>query len=202
MNIWDHCRLSARKFGGEASDYFQVHKFLDSSKLFYYHFKHRALLHHTYGVELACTKFKDYLTNSQGKVILVRDIAIAHLKEDHNGQVPTLSDWYSGNEQLKIHEKQLPQIQNEVLRSFVWRPVLFSNMSPPLIITWSDFGIYLCHEVLGIDLAIELQKLIDQQPTIKSYLEAFKITQRWQYTPDKNEIIWLKNQQHNNQIHG
>ena len=53
MNIWDHSRLSVRKFGGKEKDYFQIHKFLDSSKLFYNHVKHRILLHNLYGVEIA-----------------------------------------------------------------------------------------------------------------------------------------------------
>ncbi len=34
MNIWKHSLLSAKKFGGKPEDYFEIHKFLDSSKLF------------------------------------------------------------------------------------------------------------------------------------------------------------------------
>lgn len=64
MNIWDHSRLSKRKFGGVETDYFDIHKFLDSSKLFYFHAKHRLLLHHLYGIEITILKFGDCFNKS------------------------------------------------------------------------------------------------------------------------------------------
>lgn len=33
------------------------------------------------------------LTNSDGKVISVRDIAEDHIKEDCQGKIPTIDDW-------------------------------------------------------------------------------------------------------------
>jgi len=52
MNGWKHSLLSKRKFGGEAIDYVEVHKFIDSSKFFCYHVKHRVLLHNLFGIEV------------------------------------------------------------------------------------------------------------------------------------------------------
>ncbi|MEL6972750.1 MAG: hypothetical protein AAFZ63_17895 [Bacteroidota bacterium] len=61
MNYYDHSLLSVRKFGGAPEDYLSIHKFLDSSKLFYHHAKHRLLLHHLFGVELTIQKFGDLI---------------------------------------------------------------------------------------------------------------------------------------------
>ncbi|MFK7980420.1 MAG: hypothetical protein AB8G86_10590 [Saprospiraceae bacterium] len=79
--------MSQRKFGGQPEDYDQVHAFIDSSKYFYYHAKHRMLLHHLYGVSLATELCGNFLTNSDGQTLLVRDIAIEHCREDLDGHV-------------------------------------------------------------------------------------------------------------------
>ncbi|MDW8297019.1 MAG: hypothetical protein RMJ97_09085 [Raineya sp.] len=70
MNIWEHSLLSQRKFGGKPQDYEAIHSFLDSSKYFLYHVKHRLLLHHLLGVEWAVELFGNFLVNSEGKTIL------------------------------------------------------------------------------------------------------------------------------------
>ncbi len=67
MNIWQHALLSERKFGGKPEDYTHIHRFIDSSKYFYYHVKHRMLLHNLYGVELCTELFGEFVVNSKGK---------------------------------------------------------------------------------------------------------------------------------------
>ncbi len=94
MDIWKHSELSAVKFGGIAKDYFKIHKFIDSSKLFYFNVKHRSILHHMYGVELCIRLFGDTIRNNDNQVRLVRDIAVEHLKEDLNGRIPTVKEWF------------------------------------------------------------------------------------------------------------
>ena len=94
MNIVQHSLISERKFGGSFNDYVAVHRFLDSTKLYFHNIKHRAVLHNTYGVELAVELFGDALENSSGRLVSVRDVAIAHLKEDLSGKVPTLVEWF------------------------------------------------------------------------------------------------------------
>ncbi|MBC9908934.1 DUF6915 family protein [Chitinophaga varians] len=94
MNYWKHSLLSKKKFDGEAADYLHIHKFLDSSKLFYFNLRHRILLHHTYGIDLCTKKFGETLVNSSNQTILVRDIAAEHCKEDLLGVVPTLNQWF------------------------------------------------------------------------------------------------------------
>ncbi len=192
MNIWDHSRLSVRKFGGIEEDYFQIHKFIDSSKLFYCHFKHRLLLHNLYGVAVTIDKFGDVIQNADKAVVLVRDIAIEHIKEDLNGYVPSLNDWLEDNDEELSKLVTSVNIKDEELKAFVFKPLIMSNLKSSLLITTSDFGLYLCQELLGLEKALILQKQIAKNSTVKRYLEQFRVTKRWQFTPDPKEIKWLK----------
>ncbi len=196
MNIWDHSRLSVRKFGGTEVDYFAIHKFLDSSKLFYFHAKHRLLLHHLFGIELAIEKFGDYLENATGKTVLVRDIAAEHLKEDLSGKVPSLYEWLSEQGDAWAADLVLPQFENAELEKFVLRPYLKSNLKASLLLTFSDFGVYLAGEFLDLKAAQTLRAMIKPEQTVKHYLSQFKFTQRWQFHPDPKELAWLKDSNH------
>lgn len=193
MNIWNHCNISVRKFGGIENDYFEVHKFVDSSKLFYFNVKHRLLLHNLYGVDVGIKKFGDTLTNSNGEVLLVRDIIAEHLKEDLSGQVPSLNEWLIGNDEEISKLITIPKFVNRELEEFVLMPMIMSNLKSSLLITLSDFGIYLTNEILGTDYAKELMGLVEKEKTVKSYLEQFRFSKRWQYSPDRKELEWLKN---------
>ena len=192
MNIWDHSRLSVRKFGGIEEDYIHIHKFIDSSKLFYYNFKHRLLLHNLYGVEIVTQKFGNIIANTDNVIILIRDIAIEHLKEDLNGYVPTLNEWLIENDKELSKAISLPIIDNDEVREFVMKPMLMSNLKSSLLITLSDFGLYLCNELLGCEKSLLLKEYIKKESTVKLYLNRFKITQKWQFRPDKKELNWLK----------
>lgn len=93
MDLVHHCESSVRKFGGELDDYTEIHAFFDQSKLFEPRWKHRALLHHTLGVDLCETKFGHIVTRaSDSKPIAVRPIAEQHVLEDL-GALPT-PYWY------------------------------------------------------------------------------------------------------------
>lgn len=192
MNIWDHSRLSVRKFGGIELDYFDIHKFIDSSKLFYFHAKHRLLLHNLYGVEIVIEKFGDTIKNNHNEVILVRDIVAEHLKEDLNGRVPSINDWLIANDDQLSSEIEIPMINDLKLEEFILKPLIMSNLKSSLLITLSDFGIYLTYEVLGLAYAKMLMEQIGKEKTVRSYLEKFKYTERWQYSPDQKELEWLK----------
>lgn len=194
MNIWDHSRLSVRKFGGKEQDYYALHQFLDSSKLFYFHVKHRLLLHHLLGVEWTIQKFGDCLHNSDGKVVLIRDIAAEHLKEDHNGRVPSLHDWLAGNETTLGKLITLPTFAPEdaALEQLVLTPLWRSNLQSSLLITCSNFGVYLAQELLGLTAAKRLSQLLQGQATVQHYLQQFTFTERWQFSPDRKELAWLK----------
>ena len=196
MNIWDHSRLSKRKFGGVETDYFAIHKFLDSSKLFYFHAKHRLLLHQLYGIEITILKFGDYIKNTDGRTILVRDIAAEHLKEDLSGKVPTLYEWLVDNEPRLNPLIQIPEIKDDTLKAFVLTPYIRTNLKAALLITLSDFGVYLTKEILGFSYATQLLAILQQEQKVAIYLSKFRYTQHWQFSPDRKELEWLKQQDH------
>lgn len=186
--------MSKKKFGGSPDDYVNIHKFLDSSKLFYFHLKHRLLLHNTFGIELCIEKFGDFLHNSDGQVVLVRDIAAEHCKEDLYGKVPTLNDWFL-NYDAKILENNIfnPEVlTNKKLEAFVMKPYLHSGIKASLIITKSNFGVYLAEQFLGMDCALELAQYLSPAMDIKHLLSFVKFTEKWQYTNDPEQIQLLK----------
>lgn len=90
---YHHAQSSAKKFGGKVHDYLEIHDFLDSSKQTYADFRHRALLHNTFGIFICEKIFGHTITNSDGKQIPVRVIAEQHVREDHNGKIPTPQEW-------------------------------------------------------------------------------------------------------------
>ncbi len=194
MNIWNHSRLSVRKFGGKEEDYYTIHKFIDSSKLFYFNSRHRLLLHNLWGIGITIKKFGDTLTNSEKKEILVRDIAAEHCKEDLNGKVPSLQDWLTNNDEKISPKIKIPKIENQELEEFILSPMWKSNLRSSLLITLSNFGVFLTKEIVGFEEAKELQNKIDSKATVQNYLSDFEFTQSWQFTPQKKELEWLSNQ--------
>ncbi len=193
MNYYDHSTLSVRKFGGVEEDYLAIHKFLDSSKLFYHHARHRLLLHNTYGIHLCILKFREYITNRSGQVVMVRDIAAEHCKEDLSGRVPTLNDWLGAADPVWKEYIQVPHLKNEALESFVLMPMLMSGLTSGLIITCSNFGLFLVHEILGVKQAKLLGESLDNILPINTVLQQFQYSANWQFTPDPKEINWLIN---------
>lgn len=193
MNYWKHSLLAKKKFGGIAEDYLPVHKFLDSSKLFYFDIRHRILLHHTYGIELCIQKFGDKYSNSEGKTVLVRDIAAEHCKEDLLGVVPTLNNWFKYTDPaLSACIKPLNP-HDRKLKEFVLYPLHLSGIKASLMITHSNFGIWLARELLGPDYATELAGYIGGQ-SISELLGLVKLNERWQYTPDLKQLKQIQDE--------
>ena len=87
-----HAKSSVRKYGGSVNDYIAIHKWFDSTKSNYPKFLHRAVLHNSFGMLLAEQVFGDFVVNSDGKDVEVRQIAYDHIMEDC-GFVPTIEDW-------------------------------------------------------------------------------------------------------------
>lgn len=82
-NIQFHSESSARRFGGVADDYVAIHKFLDQSKLYLADWRHRALLHNTFGIALCEQIFGDlYYRNSDSGAVATRTVAEVHILED------------------------------------------------------------------------------------------------------------------------
>ncbi len=85
-DLLKHAQSSALKFGGQPTDYLRLHEFLDCSKLFLGDWRHRALLHTTFGVYLA-EKWvfgPAYRRDSDGEEVATRSLVEQHLIEDLN----------------------------------------------------------------------------------------------------------------------
>lgn len=88
-----HAKNSVRRYGGTIEDYINIHNWFDSTKAASADFYHRAILHNTFGCFLAEQLFGVTITNADGKVVSVRDVAEDHIKEDCQGKIPTIDDW-------------------------------------------------------------------------------------------------------------
>jgi hypothetical protein len=93
MKPWIHARNSIKHFGGVAEDYLAIHNWMDSTKAASANFYHRAILHNSFGPFIAEQVFGITITNSDGKVVSVRDIVEMHIKEDCCGRIPSLDEW-------------------------------------------------------------------------------------------------------------
>jgi len=91
---YHHSVSSAKRYGGKAEDYLDIHSWFDASKEMYADFRHRALRHHTQGIFEAERVFGVTITNSAGKEIPTRLIGEQHCIEDC-GFIPTVEDWLS-----------------------------------------------------------------------------------------------------------
>ena len=89
-----HAESSARKFGGNPTDYQAIHTWFDASKAHMAFFTHRALRHHTQGIFEAERTFGLTITNAAGRDIPVRWIGEQHVKEDCQGRIPGMADWF------------------------------------------------------------------------------------------------------------
>lgn len=197
MDVWKHSRLSARKFGGDPADYASIHGFLDSSKLFCYHIKHRLLLHNLFGVELAMQLFGDFVRSAEGQTVLVRDVAAAHCREDLAGRVPTLYDWLRDSPQLEDFfgdaAADLPPLCGDAeIDEFARRAFRRTGLRAALVLGYSDFGISLVERFFGAERAEGFAAVVAAEWKIQDFLDRFDFTERWQYSPQKQELEWLK----------
>ena len=99
MSPHEHSILHKRDFGGETDDYDKLNQFIDSSKLYFPLPYHRMFSHNTFFISICERVFGMYITNSDGIEIPVRILCEEHIKQDHNGVLPTLQDWVK---ELKI----------------------------------------------------------------------------------------------------
>lgn len=92
MKPYLHAKNSVKAFGGKIEDYLPIHDFLDSSKAHFPDMRHRALLHSSFGIYLCEQVFGHTVTNSDRRIVQVRDIAEKHVIEDM-GRIPTVQDY-------------------------------------------------------------------------------------------------------------
>lgn len=92
MSPYYHAVSTANKYGGGPMDYIEIHNWLDETKAYTGDFRHRALRHHSAGVEWAIERFNHVVENSEGRMVPVKVIAEQHIMEDC-GFIPTPQDY-------------------------------------------------------------------------------------------------------------
>lgn len=90
-----HARSSVKKYGGKIEDYLDIHDFMDCSKGVLPDNRHRALTHNAWFLSNVLERvFGHTLTNSDGRVVSVRDIGEDHVLEDFGRRfIPTAQDF-------------------------------------------------------------------------------------------------------------
>lgn len=92
MKPYLHGKVSVNKWGGKESDYQKIHDWLDQTKSHFPDMRHRAILHSSFGIYLCEQVFGINITNSDGRIVSVRDIAEQHVIDDM-GRIPTVQDY-------------------------------------------------------------------------------------------------------------
>jgi hypothetical protein len=116
MSPYYHALSSVKRFGGKAADYIEIHDWFDETKQYTGDWTHRALRHHSAGVQWAVDKFGHVVLNSAGQMVPVKMIAEQHVEEDC-GFVPTVADYLNclkkspDNWMLKVAVKSKEVIQ-------------------------------------------------------------------------------------------
>lgn len=103
MTPWKHAESSAKKWGGVPEDYIEIHDWFDETKSLTGDWTHRALRHHSAGIQWAIEKFGHAIVNSKNTRVPVKLIAEQHVMEDCYGLIPTAQDWL---ELLKLGPKE------------------------------------------------------------------------------------------------
>lgn len=100
---WIHAESSARRYGGVPEDYIEIHNLMDSSKATIADNRHRALTHNSWFIGYIIEKvFGVTITNSDGRIVSVRDVAEQHVLEDYGGRfIPSAQDFL---QEIEFHD--------------------------------------------------------------------------------------------------
>ena len=92
MTPWKHAESSAVKWGGVAEDYIALHDWFDETKQYTGDWTHRALRHHSAGVQWSIERFGHFILNSLNQKIPTKMLSEQHIMEDC-GFVPTPKEY-------------------------------------------------------------------------------------------------------------
>lgn len=90
-----HAHSCVRKWGGTIEDYLAIEEKMDCSKGYFPSNVHRVLTHHMFWVmEVMVPLFGNYITNSDGRMVSVKDICERHILEDFRMRfIPSAQDY-------------------------------------------------------------------------------------------------------------
>lgn len=89
---WHHSVSSQKQWGGKPYDYIVLHAWFDESKAHFADNRHRAMRHHSEGIDQLIKTFGPTIKLSSGRLIPTRWVGEQHVKEDL-GFIPTVADW-------------------------------------------------------------------------------------------------------------
>lgn len=92
-----HAESSARKFGGVADDYLDIHVLMDSTKATFPDNRHRVITHNSwFTTNIIPMIFGHERTNSAGKKYSTKNVAELHVLEDFRMRfIPSIQDYVS-----------------------------------------------------------------------------------------------------------
>ena len=199
MKPLQHAQISAKKYGGNWQDYIELHSFLDSSKAACAHFKHRFLLHHAEGIEIAVQIFGETIVNSDGKIVSTERLLTEHLIEDV-GKIVSVEDWANDlfpnrNDSIyKFLAKKRQQIESDSVRGEAELFKAFNlsemditaikdfpafplkNSAHPVAILFSHnaFSIFLAEKIFGYAFEKQSKAATGKKPQLISTREVFE----------------------------
>ena len=138
MTPYKNAQSSVAKWGGSPEDYIELHDWFDETKMFTGDWTHRALRHHSAGIQWAIQKFGHAIQISTGHAIPTKLIAEQHITEDC-GFIPTPAHYLSPL--AKHPEKWMP----------LYSRVTFSLQPYAEALAIGDFQNAIMQEVLKID---------------------------------------------------
>ena len=151
-----HAKSSVKTFGGRVEDYIDLHNFFDSSKAVEPSFRHRALHHHTTGLNFYLELNGSVLTNADGCTVKTKTLIEQHLLEDF-GIVPEITDWWK--EDLPKHLQLISKSREDETRLVEQlfriplneseKVIEVLNRYPQMFLQHS-WGIFLLEKLLGI----------------------------------------------------
>lgn len=94
---WIHALSSVKKHGGKPEDYIDIHNLMDSSKGAIPDNRHRCMTHNSWFISAGGPLERIFgvtITNSDGRMVCVRDIGEEHILEDFGMRfIPTAQDY-------------------------------------------------------------------------------------------------------------
>jgi hypothetical protein len=95
-----HAISSAKRYGGVMDDYMDIHVKMDCSKGYFPDNRHRVLTHTMFWIkEVMVPLFGQVMTNSEGRIVSVKDVCEQHILEDYRQKfIPTPQDFIQNME--------------------------------------------------------------------------------------------------------
>jgi hypothetical protein len=168
MNPGKHCMISAKRWGGNPDDYYEIHSFIDHTKSLCSDMRHR-ILHTLWGVNhIVIPIFGHTFINSDGKEVDVKDMCERdHLIMDyHNRFIPTLSDFVEAmNDDFlpKDFKKRIEVIHDK----YVSHQKISELMLSPLAQTGRLKSLLITHNSWFVNSI--LPKIFDIKPIIEDF---------------------------------